>query len=313
MLHGVGQSEVTGTIRVTVTLGDLTFSDVAFAVVDDLPVPALLGKPMLTAMGAVIDLGENVAEVYAGERTAELRAVAIPTVVSNRPQAQSYWTWLTKRMAKAPQRLQTLTQDIFERVDDKMMEQFLAGFADWSLWRRQQSDNDDPTVHPAPYLAHLRRLDNLTTGLVVCPTLVQASGILQAATEADLIVKADDSRDFLPPIMTYKEEDERVERELARIVDEAELSDAGKKELAAILRKHRAAFGMQLRKVNMNQEKVHTNTTGELPAHQPRRPIRDPRVRNAQIQWEQAMFGRGMVGPLSCRTPSLPDRSTSIT
>ncbi len=36
--------------------------------------------------------------------------------------------------------------------------------------------------------------------------------------------------------MTYKEEDERVERELTRIVDEAELSNAGKKELAAILR-----------------------------------------------------------------------------
>jgi hypothetical protein len=74
-----------------------------------------------------------------------------------------------------------------------------------------------------------------------------------------------------------------VWRELARIVEEAELSNAGKKKLAEILNKHRAAFGMQLRKVNMNQEKVHTHTTGELPAHQPRRVIRDPRVRDAQI------------------------------
>ncbi len=306
MLHGVGQSEATGTIRAAVTLGDLTFAEVVFAVVDDLPVPALLGKPTLTAMGAVIDLGENVAEVYAGERTAELQVVAIPMVVSNRPQAQSYWTWLARRMAKAPQRLQSVTQDVFERADNKMLEQFLAGFAEWSLMQRQRSGHDDPGVHPAPYQPHLRRPDVVTTGLVVCPTMVQASSILQqAATEADLIVQADDNRDFLPPIMTYKEEEERVEKEIARIVAEAELSDAGKAKLTEMLKERRAAFGMQLRKVNMNQEKVHTHTTGELPAHQPRRVIRDPRVRNAQIEWEKAMMERGVIGPLTCKQPEL--------
>jgi hypothetical protein len=82
--------------------------------------------------------------------------------------------------------------------------------------------------------------------------------------------------------MTFEEEDQRVEKELARIVEEAELSPSGKAKLAKILVDNRAAFGMQLRKVNMNQEKVHTNTTGELRAHQPRRPIRDPRVRNRE-------------------------------
>jgi hypothetical protein len=62
---------------------------------------------------------------------------------------------------------------------------------------------------------------------------------------------------------------------------------------------------MQLRKVNRNQEEVHTHTSGELPEHQPRRVIRDPRVRDAQIQWEQAMSERGVVGPLSCKNPEL--------
>ncbi len=56
----------------------------------------------------------------------------------------------------------------------------------------------------------------------------------------------------------------------------------GKQELERILKKHRAALGMQLRKVNFNQEPVHTYRTGELPEHQPRRIIRDPRVQDVQ-------------------------------
>jgi hypothetical protein len=56
---------------------------------------------------------------------------------------------------------------------------------------------------------------------------------------------------------------------------------------------------MQLRKVNTDQEKVCINTTGQLPEHQPRRIIRDPRVRKAQIDWERAMTERGVVGPLT--------------
>ncbi len=86
-------------------------------------------------------------------------------------------------------------------------------------------------------------------------------------------------------------------------MEEAELSAAGKEELAKILGEHRPAFGMQLRKVNFNQQPVHTFTTGELPAHQPRRIIRDERVRNAQIEWEEAMEGRGVIEDLTCKDP----------
>ncbi len=60
---------------------------------------------------------------------------------------------------------------------------------------------------------------------------------------------------------------------------------------------------MQLRKVSMNQEKVHTHTTGELPEHQPRRLIRNPLVRKAQEEWEEVMMQRGVIGPLSSDTP----------
>ncbi len=45
MLHGVGQAAVRGTVKLTVTMGTLAFPEIEFAVVDDLPVPALLGKP----------------------------------------------------------------------------------------------------------------------------------------------------------------------------------------------------------------------------------------------------------------------------
>ncbi len=249
---------------------------------------------------------EDSKDIPAGQRESETKVQSIPTIASNRPQAQSYWGWLGKRLAKAPQRLQVLTQDVFERANDAILEQFLAEFPDWSLRRRQASGHDDPAVHPAPYVPQLRRTEAATTGLVVCPSLVSASSILQQnTTERDLIVPADDNRDFLPPIMTFAEEDAIVEKELERIVNESELSGPGKEKLRALLTKHRAAFGMQLRKVNMDQEKVHTHMramTG-VPEHQPRRVIRDPRIRKVQIDWERAMCECGVAGPLSSKHP----------
>jgi hypothetical protein len=138
----------------------------------------------------------------------------------------------------------------------------------------------------------------------VCPTLVSGNEILSRVGAGEkMVVVADDNHDFLPPIMTYEEEDAQVDAALRKVVDEAELSPAGKKELENMLKKHRTAFGMQLRKVNFDQEPVHTYTTGELPEHQPRRIIRDPRVREAQILWEDAMKERGVVGELTCKDP----------
>ena len=190
-------------------------------------------------------------------------------------------------------------------MTDKQLERFLSSFADWSLFVRQESGNDDASVHPAPYLVHLRRpvVAGAATGLVVCPILVNAADILAAATEHDLVPQADNNRDFLPPVMSYEEEDRVVDKKLVDIVAEADLTPNGKKRLTQILLKHRAAFGMQLRKVNMKQDTVHTHTTGELPEHQPRRLIRNPQVRAAQIQWEQAMMERGVIGELSSTLP----------
>ncbi len=231
-----------------------------------------------------------------------MRAIALPlSVLSSRPQAQSYWNWLNKRMATAPKRLQTLMQDVVERADNEMLEKFLAEFANWALHVRQSSGEDNPAVHPAPYRAELKRPEEVMTGMVVCPTIVAARDILaDVGNEEELLAEADDNRDFLPPVMPFAEEDEIVAKQLERIVAEAELSDEGKKELKRILEKHRAAFGMQLRKVNFDQQPVHTYTTGELPAPQPRRIIRDVRVRNAQIEWEDAMDERGVIGDLTC-------------
>jgi len=76
-LHGVGQAAAKGTIKMDVTLGDLTFAEVAFAVVDDLPVPGLLGKPTLTEMGTVMDLTVNMAEICAGAHKTKVRAIAL--------------------------------------------------------------------------------------------------------------------------------------------------------------------------------------------------------------------------------------------
>ncbi len=69
-----------------------------------------------------------------------------------------------------------------------------------------------------------------------------------------------------------------------------------------MLVKHRAAFGMQLRKVNYKHEPVKSFMSG-LPEHQPRRPIRHPRFRDARIMWEDAGKERGMIRPLSCTDP----------
>ena len=53
--YGVGQAAAKGVIMMDVTVGGLTFAGVEFAVVEELPVPGLLGKPSLTAMGARLD------------------------------------------------------------------------------------------------------------------------------------------------------------------------------------------------------------------------------------------------------------------
>ncbi len=305
-LHGVGRAAARGTVKLAVTVGDLTFAEVEFAVVDDLPVAGLLGKPTLTGMGTRMDLAQNTAEVCAGQRSCTVEAIAIPATAlgSDRPQAQSYWAWLNKRMADAPKRLQTVFQDVVERANNTQLELFMAGFADWALRQRQESGQDDASQHPAPYREELKRPASVTTGLVVCPTMVSGNEILSRLGEGDLLaVVADDNRDFLPPVTTFQEEDAQVEAALLRIVEEAELSPSGKEELKRILQRQRAAFGMQLRKVNFDQEPVHTFKTGELQEHQPRRIIRDPRVRDAQTLWETAMEERGMVGDLTSKEP----------
>jgi hypothetical protein len=100
------------------------FDNVAFAVVDDLPVQALLGKPTLTQIRAQLDLGADKATLRHGNKIISVQAVALPIREqdSQRPQAQSYWNWINKRFSTAPRRLQTLIQDVFERADDKMLE-----------------------------------------------------------------------------------------------------------------------------------------------------------------------------------------------
>lgn len=306
LLHGVGQVQSRGMIVAPVTLGGLLVGEVVFAVVTELPVQALLGKPTLAQLRARIDMANDTAAVSHGRQTTLVHAVAAPVALSDssRPDAQSYWNWINKRVAAAPKRLQTLFQDVMERADNVMLEQFLAEFPDWALRARQMSNQDDPAAHPAPYQRDLTRVEaqarsGATSGVVVCPVSVKATDILAADTERDLVAVMDDNKDFLPPIMSDAEDDRRTEEELARMVTEADLSSQGKTKLAAILQRYRPAFGMQLRKVDMSREPVHTHTTGELPAHQPRRLIRDPRVLQAQMEWEDAMMERGVIGPLT--------------
>jgi hypothetical protein len=145
-LFGVGQATVSGTVKLTVKLGTLAFADVEFAVVDDLPVPALLGKPTLAAMHAKLDLFKQCGRVWRGGRWTHGSARNHAGGGGNRPKAQSYWNWISKRMAAAPQRLQTVFQDVVERADDSTLEQFLASFAEWKV---RSLERYDPLLHPA--------------------------------------------------------------------------------------------------------------------------------------------------------------------
>jgi hypothetical protein len=300
-LHGVGDAQACGTTELQVRLGDLTFERVPFAIVQQLPVPALLGKPTLAKMNAIMDVAAGKAQIAKGDATTTVHAVAVPVRKdSERPKSHSYWNWINKRFAAADKRLQVLIQDVLERADDGMLEKFLAHFPSWSLEQRQASGSDDPRVHPAPYQPGLRRSKEAVTatGVVVCPILVKAEDIMRPSDPEELVSEADDSKDFLPPVMPFAEEDEKVEKELARLVEESEFSEKGKSRLQGILTKYRAAFGMQLRKVNIDREKVKINLNGR-PEHQPRRRIRDPRIMRAQIQWERAMRERGVAGDLT--------------
>ncbi len=228
-LYGVGQSETRGVVQLGVTLGDLTFM-VPFTVVDELPVAGLLGKPTLTLLKATLNLAADTATISHQGHTTELRAIALiaPSLDSKRPEAQSFWNWINKRLAAASKRLQIAFQDVMERAEDETLEQFLASFPEWSLFQRQMSGNDDANVHPAPYLAHLRRPEAAATGLVVCPTLVHVGDILSEETEMSLIADADDNRNFLPPTMSFAEEDKHVDKHLLRLLAEAELSPDAK-------------------------------------------------------------------------------------
>ncbi len=299
LLHGVGHVYASGLVDLPLRVGAVRLKRVTFAVVSDLPVAALLGKPTLSQLRVVMHMADDTARLQHGQQQAVVRAVAIPVAVSShRPQAQAYWTWLNKRMAAAPKRLQTLFQDVMERADDGMLELYLAEFAEWALRQRQSSTNDDANVHPAPYQSQLLRPASVPSGAVVCPTTVKAADILLKGSEYELVPDADDSRDFLPPVMSFEEDDRQTDAALAKVVSEAEMSPAGKDKLRALVQKHRPAFGMQLRKVDQSREKVHVNLSG-LPRHEPRRLIRDPRVLRAQMQWEDAMDARGVIGDLT--------------
>ncbi len=206
LLHGVGQAQANGKVTLHVSLGSISIDDVSFVVVDTLPVDALLGKPTLANMQARLDLGSDTATLQHSAKQISVQAIALPTRSpdSSRPQAQSYWNWVNRRLAAAPKRFQTLVQDIFERADDKMLEQFLAEFPEWAARRLDRLMS--PTSPPTPYQEQLRRPNSVTTGLAVC-TIVEAHTILQTeAGEHDLTARADDNRDFLPPIMSFEEE-----------------------------------------------------------------------------------------------------------
>ncbi len=119
-LHGVGHVQAKGMVRLTLAVGGLRVEGLPFAVVDSLPVPALLGKPTLTDMRATIDMAADRAHLGEEVQRVSIRAVALPTVQkdSGRPQAQSYWNWINRRLAAAPKKLQTVVQDVLERADD---------------------------------------------------------------------------------------------------------------------------------------------------------------------------------------------------
>jgi hypothetical protein len=303
-LHGVGDVQSSGTVRLTVHVGALVFPRVCFAVVDKLPVQALVGKPTLASMQAILDVAKGQARLVRSGKVQIAHAVAVPVQKdSDNSKAQSYWGWLNRRFAGANKRLQVLVEDTLRRADDVTLEKFLATFPDWSLEQRRLSGKDDPNVHPAPIQPELERPAGkaTVTGVVVCPILVKAESILRPSDAEELMAEVaehDDSRDFLPPVMSFEEEDARVEEELQRLVDESEFTAKGRARLRTILMKYRSAFGMQLRQVRADRDEVETTLTG-TPEHQPRRRIRDPRVMRAQIQWERAMLERGVIGELT--------------
>ena len=74
--------------------------------------------------------------------------------------------------------------------------------------------------------------------------------------EETLVDIGNDSRDFLPPVMSLEEEEKEVDAALKTIVKEPELSPQGKQRLADMLVKYRAAFGMQLHEVSSKHEPV---------------------------------------------------------
>jgi hypothetical protein len=124
-LHGVGQA-AKGTVQAEVTLGGLRFADVEFVVVDNLPVSGLLGKPSLTAMCARLDLVKNTAELSLGVHKAMVHAMRYKLSclrASSRPEAQSYWVWLNKRLADVPKRLQPFVSASLAFFDKKRIGQ----------------------------------------------------------------------------------------------------------------------------------------------------------------------------------------------
>jgi hypothetical protein len=146
----VGRVQAQGTADLRVQVGGLPYEKVPFVVVEELPVQALLGKPTLATMKAVLEVAAGQAKLVQGGRVAAVRAIALPVRKdSGNPKAQSYWNWLNRRFAVANTRLQAVFQDVCHRADDAMLEKFLASFPDWSLELRRASGMDDPNVHPA--------------------------------------------------------------------------------------------------------------------------------------------------------------------
>ncbi len=235
-LHGVGLAQSEGVVRVNVTLGGLEVGAQEFVVVQSLPVMAILGKPLLAAMGARIDVAAGTVRINVGGKTTKLRAVAVPAVPSERPRAQAYWQWLNVRLSKAEKRLQTHFQDVMERADDAMLLEFLKTFPAFALRQRQESKEDDPNVHPAPLRPELRRPATTSAGAVTCPALVDATTILGQPAPEWPGPAASDHKSFLPAIMTPVEEEEIIIKEFDRMVAKSTFSEGGKKRRVWLMR-----------------------------------------------------------------------------
>lgn len=129
-LLGVGQVQSDGVVELSVELGGVMVGKQEFVVVQTLPVPAILGKKLLAAVQAKIDVAAGKVQIRAGGKKALLRAVAVPAkhVESERPKAQAYWNWLAVHMSKAGKKLQTCFQETMERADDTMLLEFLVSY-----------------------------------------------------------------------------------------------------------------------------------------------------------------------------------------